>query len=83
MRQWSTISELAAMILARADDGKRVVLNPDTARSVAINLQATAAKPTRDEITLMICGRCAQPCTGCRAKANVIVAAYGARVERL
>lgn len=63
---------------------RRVVLSKSTAYIVAARLQQEGGKPTRNEIAQMVCGRSSCPlfpCYECTGKANVIVAAYGERLE--
>jgi hypothetical protein len=74
--------ELACWISERAHTGKRVILSPSTAHVVAAQLSTAHAKPTRNEVALMICRqRCASPCYECTGRANIIVNAYGARLD--
>ncbi|ESZ63756.1 hypothetical protein X728_09035 [Mesorhizobium sp. L103C120A0] len=81
-RRWAGEAELAALIIARANAGKRVTLSPDTALFVGLKLMTASAKPTAAEVALMICdSRCERPCYPCQGKANVIVAAYGQSVK--
>lgn len=85
-RNWRDEAELAARIAYRARLGKKVVLSPATAAIVAEHLRTAAAKPTRDEVAMMICrlgesNRCVEPCYSCKATANVVVSAYGRRLD--
>ena len=81
-RRWSDLFELAVWISERAHTGKRVILSPTTAHVAAAQLAVAHAKPSRNEVALMICRqRCAAPCYDCTGKANVIVHAYGARLD--
>lgn len=84
-RRWRDEFELAVWMSDAAHMGKHVRLTPATAQIVACHLSTIAAKPTRDEVALMICGRgeagrCQEPCTTCRGKANIVVQAYGMRL---
>lgn len=84
--RWRDLFELACWISERALMGKRVILSPGTAAIVASQLRTCHEKPTRDEVALMICrhgsrGRCETPCYECRGRANVIVRAYGCRLD--
>lgn len=82
MRKWSTLSDLAAMIIARSAAGKPVRLAPDTARLVGAKLMTADAKPTRDEVARLLCSqKCVEPCYYCKAKANAVVQVYGQRVD--
>lgn len=79
-RRWAGEADLAALILARANAGKRVTLSADTALFVGLKLMTASAKPTAAEVALMICdSRCERPCYPCQGKANEIVRAYGQR----
>lgn len=70
------------MILAKAWAGKTVQLTPDTAMYIGLQLETVAAKPSRAEVIKMICNlKCETPCMTCTGKANVIVRAYGQRLE--
>lgn len=85
-RRWRDLFELACWISDRAYLGKHVRLTPATAHVVAGQLRTCHAKPTRDEVALMICrhgeaNRCQDPCTSCRATANIVVGAYGCRLD--
>ncbi|OCX12721.1 hypothetical protein QV13_24290 [Mesorhizobium hungaricum] len=85
-RRWRDLFELACWISERAAMSKRVILSPPTAHIVAHQLSKCHEKPTRDEVALMICrrgegGRCDDPCYECRGKANIVVAAYGCRLD--
>jgi hypothetical protein len=81
-RRWRDLFELACWISERAHAGKRVVLSPTTAHVVAAQLSVAHARPTRNEVALMICRRqCEVPCYECTGRANVIVHAYGARLD--
>jgi hypothetical protein len=81
-RRWRDLFELACWISERAHTGKRVILSPSTAHVVAAQLSTAHAKPTRNEVALMICRqRCASPCYECTGRANIIVNAYGARLD--
>ncbi|QDB99688.1 hypothetical protein [Mesorhizobium sp. 8] len=85
-RRWRDLYELACWISGRANEGKRVVLSPATATIVALKLAAEHEKPTRDEVALMICqrgeaNRCTEPCYTCRGRANIVVQAYGCRLD--
>lgn len=87
MRAWKNVADLVYMMRACARDAKPVILSPGTALVVAAQLDKADAKPTRDDIALMICKRgqrhrCEAPCYECRGKANVVVHAYGAALER-
>lgn len=83
-RPWKTEAELAALIMQKADQKKRVMLTPETAMFVALKLATVSTKPTRNEVALMICRmkeKCSRPCFECMGRANVVVAAYGQRLE--
>ena len=82
-RVWIDEADLAGMILERARQQRRVVLEPETARRVAAALLHQSTQPTRDEIARMICGKtaCRPLCASCLMKANVICAAYGCKVD--
>ncbi|MBN9243370.1 MAG: hypothetical protein J0I98_11300 [Mesorhizobium sp.] len=85
-RRWRDLFELACWISGRANAGKRVILTPATAAIVASRLVAEQSKPTRDEVALMICRRreterCEEPCYDCRGRANIVVSAYGCRLD--
>jgi hypothetical protein len=82
--RWQHLGELCEWIRTRAHANKRVILAPDTALIVAGHLEVAHAKPTRDEIALMICkrgasGRCDAPCYDCAGRANMVARAYGCR----
>lgn len=78
MRQWNKLSDLAAMLIVRARQRKKVVLLPDTAHVVGLHLMTAAAKPTRDDVAALICdSKCRELCIPCILKANLIAAAYG------
>ena len=80
MRNWSTIEELAGLILARGQAGKQVRLAPETAQLVGLKLLTADAKPSHREVVGMICdSKCEHPCVPCTFKANAIVRAYGQR----
>lgn len=86
-QNWRDLKELAGYIAQLAQLGERVTLTPKTARIVAAQLETAAAKPTRDEISLMICrrgeaNRCDVPCYDCRGRANIVIRAYGCRLDR-
>jgi hypothetical protein len=81
-RRWQGLFELACWISERAHSGKRVILSPSTAHVVAAQLSTAHAKPSRNEVALMICRqRCNAPCYECTGRANIIVHAYGARLD--
>jgi len=78
MPDWSSITELAEMMVARARARKRVVLSSETAYIVGLRLMTVDARPTRDAVAGMICdSKCTKLCIPCICKANVIVNAYG------
>lgn len=83
---WHDLSDLSTRMAKKAHAGMTVTLSPGTAAIVAHHLSTVEAKPTRNEVALMVCRagskhRCAFPCTGCIAIANVVVDAYGARPD--
>lgn len=83
---WRDLADLAAGIAEHAREGRNVRLTPATASIVAAQLEVAAAKPTRDEVASMICSRgqaarCETPCYECRGRANIVVRAYGCRLE--
>lgn len=79
-RRWADEAELAALMMTRANAGKRVTLSSETAMFVALKLITASAKPTAAEVALMICdSKCERPCYPCQGKANGIVRAYGNR----
>lgn len=84
-KRWTDERDLAAKIRAALARGvMRIVLTRDTAHIVAARLEVAGAMPTRDEIARMVCGGriCPSLCYGCLGTANVIVNAYGQRLER-
>lgn len=82
MRKWTTINDLANMILERGRSGRTVTLSDETAFFVGLKLQQVDAKPTRNELARMLCsGRCSELCYSCLSKANEICAAYGSGMD--
>lgn len=82
MRKWSSIEELANMILERGRSGNRVTLTAETAYFIGLKLQKVDAKPTRNEVARLLCGgKCADLCYACISKANQICAAYGSGLD--
>jgi hypothetical protein len=86
-QNWRDLKDLAGYIGQLARLGEHVTLTPRTAHIVAAQLETAAAKPTRDEIALMICRRgeanqCQEPCYDCRGRANIVVRAYGCRLDQ-
>lgn len=84
--RWQNLGELCEWIRKRARAGMTVHLASDTAMIVASHLETAHAKPTRDEIALMICRhgeaqRCQEACYECRGKANIVMNAYGCRLD--
>lgn len=83
-RSWKTETDLAALIMQKVNANKRVTLSPETALFVSLQLTQVSTKPTRNEVALMICRwkeKCSAPCYECMSRANVVVAAYGQRLE--
>jgi len=85
-RPWGDLAELSEWIARRARAGRNVILSPWTAGIVAAHLEKAAAKPSRDEIALMVCrlgsrDRCKEACMECTGRANEIVRAYGCRLD--
>lgn len=79
-KRWTNEADLAALLIARGNARRRVVLAPDTAYFVGLKLMTASAKPTAAEVALMICdSKCERPCYPCQGKANAIVRAYGHR----
>mgnify|MGYP001085447803 CR=1 FL=1 len=75
-------TDLASLLITRANAGKTVRLRPETALFVGLKLMTVGAKPTVKEIAQVLCdSKCELPCYACTGKANVIVRLYGARVE--
>lgn len=80
-RIWIDEADLAGMIMERARQNRRVILQPETAMRVANALIYQSTLPTRDQVARVVCGiRCAKLCATCLMKANAIVAAYGCKV---
>lgn len=82
MRRWTDEKDLASILIARGNSGRPVRLNPDTAVFVGAKLMTAAEKPTRDEIARILCSsKCGKLCCTCIGKANVVVRAYGHRLD--
>ena len=81
-----SVNDLAMTLIARGEDGRHVKLTPATAYRIGLLLRTSDAKPTRDEVAILICrqkstDRCKEPCFECCGRANEIVRAYGQRVD--
>ena len=82
-RVWADEAELAKMMLARARQGKRVILRPETAAVAANALLCQASFPTRDDVALLVCRlQCKTACASCIMTANAICNQYGARLSK-
>lgn len=82
MRKWSSIEDLANMILERSSSGRSVTLTAETAYFIGLKLQHVDAKPSRDSVARLICNaRCSDLCYVCTCKANEICAAYGSGLD--
>lgn len=81
--RWQTLAALADAIRAKAKAKKNVILSPETANMVAHALEHADAKPSRNEVAMMICRlKCSVRCYTCTGVANVIVNAYGESWEK-
>ena len=83
-RNWTTLTELAELLIARANAKKPVSLTPDTAYLVGLKLMTVDTKPTRDEVAMLLCSsKCSDPCFTCRGTANIVVRVYGERLTHV
>lgn len=81
-RPWTNEKDLAALLLARAHAGRRVILLPDTAMFVGVKLMTVAEKPSREEVARVLCNsKCERPCYLCTGIANRLVRLYGCRLR--
>lgn len=82
MNRWYSEKDLAEILIERAKANRKVVLSSATAHFVGLKLLTASEKPTREEVIKLICRRaCGQPCYECGGVANMIIRAYGERVE--
>lgn len=81
-KAWTNEAELAAMLLVRAEQKRRVVLTPETAHFIGLKLLTASNKPSHREVAQLVCtAKCSEICIPCTYIANAIVRAYGQRVS--